>query len=365
MTSIDCPAGQTTLIVCPPTIPQAFYKVSYVATDGGMPLGALAPDFYPQLESVGSEYIETKTEFPQWFSAPGPTGINNTDQVVAGRVVALAAELQCTTNAFNQYGTVQCFKTPLEFTPIPQITGGGVITPNVYSITGGGSLIADAVSTGAYMSTVKDGAYSVSMNRNGGSGDFEFTQFLDNTWSAERIEAPIAALTTGVGRTTLPFKGAPILWDNHYNAVVFKVIVPPGTDQSFILKNWISVEMQTVYGSFLHGIAQPSPPKDPQAFKLYGEIQNNLPAAVPSKDNPDFWKTVLGLVKPLSGMASMIPGPIGAVAKGVHAVSTVLSPVIEGAASSNKAKYKTSTHSVSIKRRGQKKKPKMRQKKIK
>lgn len=353
--SITCPAGKTTLIVCPPSFPQSYYTVSYTASAGGLPFTGTAPNLYaPQLESIGSEYVETKTEFPEWFDAISPSGVSNTSQVTSGRVVSLSAELECTTNAYNQYGTVSAFRTPLQFTESPGLTSGATMQANIFTITGAGSIISDSASTGAYMGAVKDGAYSVSMNRNGGSGDFEFTPLLDNTHFDEAIHAPVKA--TAGGRDTIPFKGAPILWDNHYDSIVFKVIVPAGTDQSFILKNWLSVEMCTSYGSFLHGIAQPSPPRDPRAFKLYGAIQQNLPTAVPSKDNPGFWSTVLGLIKPISGIASMIPGPIGAVAKGVHAVSSVLSPEISGGASSQKAKFKTASHSFVVKRRGKKKK---------
>jgi len=45
---------------------------------------------------------------------------------------------------------------------------------------------------------------------------------------------------------------------------------------------------------------------------------------VPSAQNPDFWNTVLGAVKGVSGMASMLPGPVGAIASGVHGVSSAL-----------------------------------------
>lgn len=364
MTSFNCPAGMTTIIVCTPTVPASCYFASYVSVNGSMPFTAMptpGDTTGPVLDSSGQQYLETKTEFPEWFSAATPNGINNTNSVTAGRVVSLSAELECTTNAFHQYGTVQAYKTPMQFTPMPSIASGGIISENTYKISGAASLIDDSVTTGAYMGKVKDGAYSVSMNRNGGSGDFEFTALLDNTFASETVVATTAASATGSQR--IPFKGAPILWDNHFDVIVFKVIVPrpapdsPGNgSQDFILKNWISVELATSYGSFLNGIAQPSPARDPRAFKLYGAIQQNLPPAVPSKDNPDFWKTVLGLIKPISGIASMLPGPVGNVARGVHAVSAVLDPEPIAGSASTRAKYKTDTHSFEVKRRGQKKK---------
>lgn len=100
MSSITCPDGQTTLIVCPPCFPEAYYIVSYVASADGLPFSGAPPNlFSPQLESLGSEYVETKTEFPEWFDAASPTGTSNTSQVTAGRVTSLSAELECTTNS--------------------------------------------------------------------------------------------------------------------------------------------------------------------------------------------------------------------------------------------------------------------------
>lgn len=345
--SITCPVGQTTMIVCTPTLPMACYSMSYTASGGGIPLtGSFYQTLLSNDPSGGGTYSEAKTEFSDWFQQITQTGNDNSSNISAGRIVSLSAELQCVTNSFNQYGTIQVFKTPLQLVPVPGTASGGDISDLKYGITGADGLITDATSTGSYMAPVKDGAYSVSMNRNGGAGNFEFSPIIDNAWASSTMYASVAAISTGV--TRLPFKGVPILWDNHYATIVFKVVVPATTvAQSFILKNWVSVEMATTYGSFLHGIAQAPPPRDPRAFKLYGAIEENLPIAVPSRDNPNFWKDVLSMVKNVSGMASMIPGPIGAIAGGVHAVSQVLTP----GSGATKTKYKTATHTVRLTRR--------------
>lgn len=316
-TTVECKAGYTTLFVCTPTLPYPVYYTSYIASGGGNPVTA---GFYAGLNGFGSEYVETKTEFPQYFAGGGPAGVDNTTQIAAGRVSALSAEMACVNNTYNRYGTIQVFKTPIQMVSAPEFTVGGVITPSTLSFTGLLSTISDAVTSGAYMAPVGDGAYAVSMSRNGGSGDFEFTPLLDNAYYQD-------GMPSKVGQFEMLVKGVPVLFDNHFDSIVFKVIVPANTiSQSFILKNWVSVEWETIYGSFLHGISQPSPPRDPNAFKLYGNIQDNLPVAVPSRDNPDFWKSVVSMVKPLSGMASLIPGPIGGIASGVHALSSVLKP---------------------------------------
>lgn len=341
LTSVSVPAGKTLMIVCTPTLPLACYTVEYDTATGFIPTAG----YFPTLQSVGQTYNETKTEFPEWESTISPIGVSNTKNIDAGRLVSLSAELQCTTNAFNQYGTVSCFKTPLALTVAPQILSGGAMGPNVLQVTGTNSLPSDNVSTGGYLAPVKDGAYAVSMNRNGGSGDFEYTEILDNVFYSESMNSTVTALAGSSDE--MVFKGIPLLWDNHYDSIVFKISVPAGNNpaQTFILKNWVTVEMRTVYGSFMYGIAQDAPPRDPHAFRLYGAIEQNLPTAVPSKDNPDFWKTVLGIIKPLSGVASLIPGPIGTVARGVHAVSSVLSPD----APETKTKFQTGGYQVQLK----------------
>jgi hypothetical protein len=329
-TAISCAANQVVCIVCTPTLPMACYSNSYPSTGVGMPL---TTGFYPLMETSpslptgGGTYNETKTEFPEWVSVASPLGVNNTTNVSSARLVSLSAELQCTTNAFNQYGTIQCFKTPLQLVSTPTVATGGTLSTLTYKITGTSALIPDTVSTGAYMAPVKDGAYVVSMNRNGGAGNFEFVQLIDNSYSSTTLYSTVGNTPgTPAVAQQLGFKGTPIIWDNHFDTIVFKIVNPSTTTQTFILKNWVSVEMATTYGSFLHGIAQAPPPRDTRAFKLYGAIQQNLPEAVPSRENPDFWKDVLSLAKSVSGVASMIPGPIGAIASGIHSVTGILSP---------------------------------------
>ncbi|APG76100.1 hypothetical protein 2 [Wenzhou bivalvia virus 3] len=321
--NISVKPGYTTIVVCTPTLPMAYYTVTYSNTTGFVPTAGN----YPPLSSIGAEYQEAHTEFPQYFNTVNnSSGVSNTASIDAARVISRSAELASTTNALNQYGTITTFKSPFALCLQPEIVGTGILGPTSYNITGARAIVYEGAAIGSTVGFVKDGAYSVSMNRLGGTGVFPYTEFIDNMADNETV--PSSILSGPSSLEILPWKGAPFFWDNNFDTICFKIFVPDGVPsaQTFILKNWATVEMRTVQGSWLNGFAQPAPPLDARAFRLYGAIQEKLPVSVPSKDNPNFWNTVLGLVKPLSGFASMMPGPIGAVAKGVHAVSSVLSP---------------------------------------
>jgi hypothetical protein len=71
----------------------------------------------------------------------------------------------------------------------------------------------------------------------------------------------------------------------------------------------------------LYSLSSLSPPEDKRAIQLYKAIQRELPVAVPARDNPDFWDTVLGAVNQAS---NLLPGPYKSAAKGVHAIGSAI-----------------------------------------
>lgn len=311
---LTAPVNQTTIIVCMPTVPAAYYWASYIPdTDGNMPVNTI-------LTPV--DYTQCETLFPEYYQ-PNPTTSVNSREVTSGRVVSRAAELVCATNPLKQDGSITSFKTPLQLVNSPGPgTAPGVLVDTRLAITGAKALSADLATTGAYMQFVKEGAYSTAFNRTGGAGDFPFHPVYNNVGSGVTVEAPYE--TDGKTLEEYLFKSGPCFMDNNFDTIVYK-IVPGGTDpQTFIIKSWISIEFSTNYGSLLRTLSSFPPPRDEKAFRLYGEIEENLPIAVPAKDNPNFWSTMLSLIKPTSGLLSVLPGIGGKIAKGVHAFSTVL-----------------------------------------
>lgn len=312
--TIIAPINQTTIIVCLPTLPAAYYLASYTPDAlGEMPANTiLAPVDYVQCESL----------FPEYYQ-PNPTTSVNSREVVAGRVVSRASEMVCATNPLKQDGSITSFKTPLQLVNSPDNgTSPGVLMRTKLSLTGAKALSADLATTGAYMQFVKEGAYSTVFNRTGGAGEFPFHPVYDNIGTGVTMTAPYE--TDGKTLDEYLFKSGPCFMDNNFDTMVYKIVPGGESPQTFIMKSWISIEFQTCYGTLLHNLASFPPARDEKAFKIYGEIEQNLPIAVPAKDNPNFWQDMLSLIKPASGLLSALPGLGGTVAKGVHAFTHVL-----------------------------------------
>jgi hypothetical protein len=106
-----------------------------------------------------------------------------------------------------------------------------------------------------------------------------------------------------------------------------RIEVPVGVaDQSFIVSVWKTFEYKPAFNSLLYTVARESPRRNDATLKVYSAIERELPTAVPSKDNPNFWESILNTVDSVSGVLSLMPGQVGAIAKGTHAITTALTP---------------------------------------
>jgi len=323
LTPVECNAGATAYFVVTPTAGVSHYTSS--VTSGTL---------FQGVAFTGQEFPDAMQLFPSIHKSGNVYG-SNTSVVNRGRVVSMAAELQCTTNALNQYGVVSVIKTPLIKEIVPNRVTNALHDSAL--ISGAVAFQANTLSASAYMAPVKDGAYAVSFNR---EEEFGFVDVLDNVYSDSSWPANLTTEIALPGSADhVLFNGASVLWDNSYDSIVFRVTVPPGVaDQSFVLKVWKTFEYQPVYNSLLYTMSHLSPDYDPGTLAIYREIGRALPTAVASKENPDFWNTVLDAVSRASSVLSLVPGPIGTVAKGVHAVSSVLTPALKRKAKKKKPK---------------------------
>lgn len=299
--TINATAGKSTYFVITPTAGVAYYTPQIAPTMGN-----------PLVDSnvlVGQYYPDSA----EMFAGCGtPDPVSNSDQLSKGRLMALSAELNCVTNSFNQYGTISCWKTPLARTVGPIDQAGFDVTDNI-QITGAKGFTTVALDSQAYVSPVRNGVYSVSMNR---EENFEFYPVFDDLNTSSDTIARFS------GTERLNFVGCAPVFDNGFDTIIFRIDVPPNTtDQSFVLKIWKVWEYQPTFNSLLYNFSHLSPDVDDGALHLYREMCRHLPTAVRDKENPDFWNTILSAVEGASGLLSFVPGPVGAAASGVHAVA--------------------------------------------
>lgn len=305
--TITAPSGKATYIVVTPTAGVSYYTPA-LPPDTGVPLyddNVLAARYFADAGDMFAG-IGTSEE------------VSNSDQLSKGRLMALSAELNCVSNSFNQYGTIAAWKTPLARTIGATDKSGFDVSDNL-AITGARGLVKVALDAQAYVEPVRRGVYSVSMNR---EEDFAFFPVMDDL----NRDADIIARFEGPEK--LHFVGCAPVFDNGFDTIVFRIDVPPGvTNQSFVLKIWKVWEYQPTFNSLLYNFSHLSPDIDPGALALYREMCRNLPVSVPDSQNPDFWGTILQAIDTGTQLLSAVPGPIGAVAGGVHSVSHLLNRV--------------------------------------
>jgi len=320
-TTIDCPPGISTYLLITPTAGVAYYRTS-------VPLGFN----FSNPQAFTSYVFPDAGSLFKGATTAAAIAVSNTNEVDRGRLITLCGELVCLNNAFNQYGSISCFKTPITRELAPMIGASDAkIRLNGVNAVGDPILNSDS-----YVVPVRDGAYSVSMNR---EQQFNFFDVLDDVTLGSIFESYCDS-NVPAGKAT--FTGPCVLWDNSYDTIVFRVDVPSGVpSQSFVLKIWKAFEYVPVFNTLLYTIAHHSPLPSPSSLRLYREIERQLPIAVRAKDNPDFWNSVLSAVKSASSALSALPGPYGAVASGVHAVASALSPGSSGASSSGTAQRKS------------------------
>lgn len=317
-TTVEVAAGETRWFVMTPTAGVAFYEAAQATIDPTLSL-----PFEYTVGGAGGVFPDSETLFPGVGTASVGNGqVSNSGEIVQGRMVSHSAEIVTTNNAFNQYGTITSFKTPLTRVLAPP---NGASTGNTqFHIAGCPALFKNPISSEANVAPVREGSYSVAMSR---EADFNFYDVLDNYLIGSRANSnQEAKVDSQIGY----FQGPAIIWDNGYDSIVFRVTVPADSpaSQGFILKIWRVWEFQPAASSLAHSIAHASPTHEPRAIAMYHEMAKNLPVSVPSKDNPDFWNRLLDTVSSTSAVLSGMPVPgVAGAAKGVHAVTKMIDGV--------------------------------------
>jgi hypothetical protein len=228
------------------------------------------------------------------------------DNVTKFRFVSNHIEVIPTVNQMTWSGNIQAWKIPLTLVD----RQGGATTADSWSISGLQSVNSTLQS--AYTGPFIMGLYSACYNAN---GTFPFSQIVENVSTVPTV---VGAADFGVLTATggLCFPGL----DNQFESMVIK-ISGITANETALIKTWACVEYQVNASSTLYEFQSLSP-CDPISIELYREIISNLPVGVSFEDNENFWNRVLTIIREITGVAGLIPGPYGMLARGANLLSS-------------------------------------------
>lgn len=246
-----------------------------------------------------------RTEYSDNASFFGGTPALTANVVTKFRFVSNHFELIPTTNQMTWSGTIQAWKIPVSMEDGIDAGVQYVTVTGLSGIAPGSAQRANQY-TAPFFSGVYTGCYSA-------SPDFPFSPIREGLGSVPL--APVGGKDFCSLVTTTNTPGL----DNAFETVVIKVSGITAA-QSCIIKTWACVEYQALPSSGFYEFSSLSP-EDHLAIELYRKIINQLPVAVPYEMNEDFWNRVLKIIKRVSSIGSLIPGPLGDVARGVSLVT--------------------------------------------
>lgn len=268
--------------------------------------------YFALIKSAGVPVVATDIFLPVLYSdfnsIFGVNSGNTADIVQRFRYVSNHIEIIPTTNQMNWTGNIQCFSMPVTVTT-DQTSGTGADSLAVTGLQGCNSTNAQQ-----YTAPFNLGCFAGAYNRD---STFKFSPIWEGVPQIPSIALPGTFGVLGLLPGLVAYPG----FDNGMESILIKITGVTATE-SMLIKTWACVEYQISPGSGLYEYQTLSPCYNEETLKLYREIINSLPVAVTYMDNADFWNRVLSIIKRVSGVASVLPGPYGLVAGGVNAIAT-------------------------------------------
>jgi hypothetical protein len=240
-----------------------------------------------------------------------PSSIESANVVDKFRFVSNHIEFVPTVNQANWSGNFQSWKLPVSLIQRPA-TGA-----TLYSITGLNGV--NATNADMYVGPFNLGVYAAAYNA---GSTFNFQSVLENMGS---VPTTLDVAAGDFGRIIFPLTGTSFTGlDAQFDSTIVKVSgLGPNVTNTAILKTWACVEYQAVTGSSIYEY-QTYSPKDALALEIYRKVINELPVGVSFVDNEGFWARVLAIIKGMSGVGMVLPGPYGLAATGVNSLATAL-----------------------------------------
>lgn len=237
-----------------------------------------------------------------------PSQADSTNNVTKFRYVSQHVELVPTVNAMQWSGSITSWKINPQVVDRTQLVA---LTDGIRTVTGLnqtlGALTAEAYS-GPVVNGIFAGVYSA-------SSEFLFSQVFDSQGSL-----PLNLLASDFQQLVAPGNFGIPGFDNGFESLCIK-ITNSGAANTFVMRNYACVEYIVSPTSGLYEYQSVSC-SDPIALALYKQIIKELPIGVHYMDNENFWRRVLNIIRMISGSLAVLPGPYGAMAGGVNAIST-------------------------------------------
>jgi len=239
------------------------------------------------------------------------------DIVTKFRFVSNHIECIPTVNQMNWTGNIQAFRFPCATTSRNSASDVDTLT-----VTGLQALLS--TNSLQYTGSFNMGVYAAAYNA---GTKFDFQQIAEGRGAVPNSIATsgdFGQLNPNPGSSTYGFTGL----DEQFDSLCVKFSgIGANTLDSMIIKTWACVEYQVLPGNLLYEFASISP-TDPLAMRIYREVVANLPVGVAFYENENFWQRVLRIIRQVSGGLSLIPGPYGAIAGGVNAVSSGIEALV-------------------------------------
>lgn len=247
----------------------------------------------------------------------GPTGLNAAINITKFRYVSQHFELVPTTNSNQWTGNVQSWKVPVAVEEA--LYGSGADTLTILGLNG-----TVATNQDMYTGPMNLGVYVGAFNK--GGSDWGFSRIHKSRTNIPASLSAVAGVDFGeISGGSLAIPG----FDNNFETICIKVSgMGPNVANTAILKSWACVEYQFVPGNPMYEMQVLHQESDEIALEMYRKIVVQLPVGVSYLDNENFWNRVLNIIRNISGGLSLLPGPYGLVAGGVHSIATGMSSLI-------------------------------------
>lgn len=312
--TISFEAAKDTFILVMPTPGISYWSTTVASGTFPNQMTVWTPTYNTSFETL----FGTKTD----QSADAPINPVERDLNVSKfRYASSAFEITPTSNYYQYAGsiTVWKFTASLDINVQTSGTGDGQNVKNQMCLIGMAGLSNVAPDNKPFKFI--DGAYSMAVNS-------------QPTWEFHAVRSGITRVP-GVGEqatgnvplnpTYGQFHGD-IIGVGDLQCMVFRVSTPTGGVNSAIVKSWSCIEYQPTPSSAFYQFAGNSPVCDPVALKLYKEIAQKVPVAVPVMENEGFWSDrVVPIIKSVLATArvagAFLP-PVGQVVSGIDQITS-------------------------------------------